>query len=565
MRPGARWTGEAVEFAVPSSVATAIDLCLFDADGGEAERLPMAESRGLWTRTLPGAGPGQRYGYRVDGPYEPAAGHRCNPAKLLVDPWARSVEGSLIWDPAIHGFGAAGPYGSERCGLDSAPFVPRSVVVDPAFDWRNDRPPRTPWEETVIYEAHVRGLTRLHPEVPTARRGSYLGLADDAVIEHLLALGVTAVELLPVQHHASERHLAPLGLTNYWGYNPLAWFAPHAGYASVPGREIEEFKIMVRALHDAGLEVLLDVVFNHTAEGAEDGATVTLRGLDNPAYYRSRPDDRSRCLDFTGCGNTVDASSDAACSLILESLRYWVEEMHVDGFRFDLAPVLGRDPVDFDPAARFFRRLAADPVFAHTKFIAEPWDLGPGGYTLGRFPHGWREWNDRFRDTTRRFWRGDAGAARELPARLGGSLDLFPGRPRTTSIDYVTAHDGFTLADLVTYRRKRNLANGEDNRDGSDHDHSSGWGADGPSSDQRVRRLRLGVRKAMMATLARTEGVPMLSHGDELGRTQGGNNNPYCQDNETTWIDWELDPEGEEMLGFTRRAFEARRRRGRSS
>lgn len=559
---GATWTGDTTRFTLRSAVAAAVELCLFDPDGSEVSRHPLIRQGDLWSTELSGVRPGQRYGYRVAGPYAPARGQRCNPAKLLIDPCARAITGTLEWHPAVHGYGAPGPAGPEPCELDSAPFVPRAVVIDPTFDWRGDEAPRTPWSDTVIYEAHVRGLTRLHPEVPPELRGTYLGLAHEAVIEHLLKLGITAIELLPVQHFVSERHLVANGLTNYWGYNPLAWSAPHAGYAVEPGNQVAEFKTMVRALHRAGLEVLLDVVYNHTAEGGTEGATLSLRGLDNAAYYRAPPGDPSRCEDLTGCGNTVDFGHAAARDLALESLRYWVEEMHVDGFRFDLAPVLGRGAGEFDPRAPLLDRLAKDPALAGIKCIAEPWDLGPGGYSLGRFPAGWREWNDRFRDDARRFWRGDEGAAATLPGRVLGSVDLFADRGASASIHYVAAHDGFTLADLVSYERKHNLDNGEHNRDGSDHNYSDNLGVEGPTTVAAIRHRRGRRQRALLATATLSAGVPMIAHGDELGHSQRGNNNAYCQDSEVSWLDWRPETVDRELLDFTRRALAVRRETG---
>jgi glycogen operon protein len=516
------------------------------------------ERRGdAWQATVEGVGPGQLYGYRVDGPWAPHHGHRFNPAKLLVDPCARAICGDLHWNPSILGF-----EGEQPSPLDSAGSVPLSMVVDPSFDWQGDRPPATAWPETVIYEAHVRGLTRLHPQVPAASRGTFVGFAHPAVIEHLLALGVTAVELLPVQQFATERHLADRGLTNYWGYSPLGWFAPHANYASRPGEQVTEFKTMVRALHQAGIEVLIDVVYNHTVEGDERGPTLSLRGLDNATYYRLRADDRSRYEDFTGCGNTLDFSQPAVIDLVHASLRYWVEEMHIDGFRFDLAPALGRDPVDFRPDAALLQRLADDPLPAHVKLIAEPWDLGPDGYSLGRFPPGWAEWNDRFRSGVRRFWRGDEGSGSALRRALAGSPEIFEARGSCASINYVAAHDGFTLADLVSYRNKDNWANGEDNRDGSNLDESANWGVEGPSSSAAIREVRGRVQRALLATLALAGGVPMLSHGDEIGRTQHGNNNAYCQDNLISWTEWRPGAPDHALLEFTRRVFSLRRRTG---
>ncbi|HVS16688.1 MAG TPA: glycogen debranching protein GlgX [Thermoanaerobaculia bacterium] len=558
-RPGAWWDGSGTRFVVRSRHASAVFVCLCDERGCEQRRIALARTGAdSFATFVGGVAPGELYGYRVEGPYDPAAGHRFNPAKLLVDPWARAVAGSLRWERSVYGYGPAGPDDLRPSADDSAPAVPRAVVVDPRFDWRGDRPPRTAWRDTVIYEAHVRGLTRLHPDLPPALRGTYLGLAHPAVLEHLRRLGVTAVELLPVQHSVSEAHLQGTGLRNYWGYNPLALFAPHADYATGElGEQVRELREMVRALHAAGLEVILDVVYNHTAEGDHRGPTLSLRGLDNAAYYRLDPADRRRYESLTGCGNTLDFSSSEVIELTLDSLLWWVQDMHVDGFRFDLATVLGRGRDGFSDRSPFFERLAAEPALRQVKLIAEPWDLGAGGYRLGAFPAGWAEWNDRFRDAVRGFWRGDPLTARELVARLTGSRDLLAGGH---SIDYVTSHDGFTLADLVSYTRKRNWANGERNRDGSDHNLSANWGTEGPSDDPRIREARLRVRRAMLATVALARGVPMLSHGDEMGRTQAGNNNAYCHDDATTWVDWLLDDERRELLELTRRVFALRRR-----
>jgi glycogen operon protein len=516
----------------------------------------MARQGDLWSVTVDGIVPGQRYGFRVEGPYAPQEGHRFNPAKLLIDPYALALSGSLTWNPSVLGYSS----GTTPNSLDSAGSVPWSVVVDPTFDWQGDRPPATAWRDTVVYEAHVRGLTRRHPGVPAELRGTYLGLAHDAVLEHLVALGVTAVELLPVQHFASEQHLAAGGLTNYWGYSPLGWFAPHAAYASGSrGQQVAEFKSMVRALHRAGLEVLIDVVFNHSVEADELGPTLSLRGLDNAIYYRAAPEDRRRSQDFTGCGNTLDFSRPEVIDLAHDSLRYWVEALHVDGFRFDLAPVLGRDPLAFRADGGLLARLAQDPLFERIKLIAEPWDVGPGGYCLGRFPAGWAEWNDRYRDGVRRFWRGDRDGGQELRLRVAGSPDLFPRRGACASINYVSAHDGFTLADLVSYEGKRNWANGEGNRDGSNHEYSANWGVEGPTDSPPVRTVRTRLQRTFLATLALSQGVPMIGLGSELGRSQGGNNNAYCQDNETSWVDWDLTPDQAALLDFARRAFALRR------
>ena len=538
---GAHEQGEAVRFALRSVHATAVDLCLFDGatDKFESRRLPMRRGRGgVWGRTVEGARPGTLYGYRVHGPYQPQEGHRFNPAKLLMDPYARAITGEPRFHPSLFSdSGRRGGLNSE----DSAPWMPRCVVVDPSFDWQGDRPPRIPWRDTVIYEAHVKGLTKLHPETPESLRGTYLGLAAPAVVNHLRDLGVTTVELLPVHQIASERHLLEQGRRNYWGYSPLGFFAPNAAYASEPGQQVVEFKTMVRELHRAGIEVLLDVVFNHTAEGGEHGPTLSLRGLDNRSYYFLHPYSRHRYLDVTGCGNTLDCSLEATRDLVIQSLRYWVEEMHVDGFRFDLATALGRERRGkFRREAALFRALAEDPVLSQVKMIAEPWDLGAEGYQLGAFPSGWGEWNDRYRDAARRFWRGDRGMMREMAQRLAGSQDVFEGRGRgpLASINYVVSHDGFTLADLVSYESKHNAANGEDNRDGTDHNLSRNWGQEGPTEDPEILAARRRAQRNFFATLLLSRGVPMIHQGDEMGHSQGGNNNPYCQDNDIAWVEW---------------------------
>jgi isoamylase len=557
-RPGAVLGDHGVTFSLISRHATAVDLCLFDAPAGavEARRVPLERAGDRWSVTVSGSGPGQLYGFRVHGPWAPEEGHLFNPAKLLIDPYVRALSGPVQWRPelASHPADVAGarPAADPR---DSAPAMPKCVVVDPAFDWQEDRRPNTPWDRTVIYECHVKGMTMLHPDVPEALRGTYLGLASEPIIDHLRSLGITAVELLPVHQHASEPRLARLGLSNYWGYSPIAYFAPDPRFATAGlGRQVVEFKQMVRALHAAGLEVLLDVVYNHTGEGGLNGPTLAFRGIDNAAYYRLDAADPARYVDVTGCGNTLDLRGGPALELALDSLRYWVEEMHVDGFRFDIAPVLGRTDPAFDPDAPFFQRVREDPVLSRAKLIAEPWDLGADGYQVGRFPEGWAEWNDKFRDGMRRFWRGDTGRVGELASRLAGSSDLYgaSGRGPLASVNFVTCHDGFTLHDLVSYERKHNLANGEDNRDGTDHNLSRNWGVEGPATTTQIARVRERVKRSLLATLAFSQGVPMLSHGDELGRTQDGNNNAYCHDSPLTWVHWDLTPEQRSLLAFTR-------------
>ena len=563
-RVGARWTPAATLFTLYSRNAERVELCLFDA--GDRERRIQAERSepDTWTVSIAGLPPGTLYGFRVHGPYAPGLGHRFNPAKLLADPCALAFAGSLAWDDSLLGYhpdaGAEGEIADER---DTATLVPRCVVVDPAFDWHGDRPLRTPWRDSLIYECHVRGMTMLHPHVPAELRGTYLGLASEPVVEHLQALGVTALQLLPVHQSAIDRRLARLGLTNYWGYNSIGFYAPDARYATGNrGEQVHEFKEMVRRLHGAGIEVLLDVVYNHTAEGNHLGPTLGPRGIDHSLWYRLEAADPRRCVDWTGTGNTVNLAEPIVRRIVLDSLRYWVEEMHVDGFRFDLATSVGRDPVEFDAGAAFFRELREQPSLRDTKLIAEPWDLGPRGYRLGHFPPEWSEWNDRYRDAARRFWAGMPGTVAELASRLAGSSDILgPARAPRAGVNFVTCHDGFTLTDLVSYDRKHNEANGEANRDGRDANASRNWGAEGPTDSPRIRRLRQRARRNLLATLAFSQGVPMILHGDELGRTQGGNNNAYCHDGPLTWVHWEPAMEDPELLGFVRRILAIRRER----
>jgi len=548
-------------------VAEGVELCLLDEapEGGGARpetRIELTEVDGfVWHGYLPEAGPGQLYGYRVHGPYEPARGHRCNPAKLLLDPYAKAVDGQVSWHESLFGeqSGAAG----QPSTADSAPCMPANVVINPFFDWGDDRPPRTPYHETVIYEAHVRGLTRLHPEVPPEQRGSYAGLAHPAVIDHLTRLGVTAVELMPVHQFVPEHALVQRGLTNYWGYNTIAFLAPHNGYAAAttPGGQVGEFKAMVKALHAAGIEVILDVVYNHTAEGDHRGPTLSFRGIDNAAYYRLRDDDPRYYVDYTGCGNSFNARSPHALQLIMDSLRYWVLEGHVDGFRFDLAAALAREMHDVDRLSAFFDLVQQDPVVSQVKLIAEPWDVGEGGYQVGNFPPLWSEWNGKYRDTVRDFWRGQPATLPEFASRLTGSSDLYEtsGRRPVASVNFVTAHDGFTLADLVSYEHKQNWANGEDNRDGTDDNRSWNCGAEGATEDKAVLGLRARQRRNFLATLFCSQGVPMLLAGDELGRSQRGNNNAYCQDNELSWVDWSGAGQEDGLLEFARTLASLRR------
>jgi glycogen operon protein len=559
---GATWDGAGVSFALFSEHATAVELCLFDAPDAAAEsaRIALPERSGdVFHGRVPDLCPGQLYGYRVHGPFAARDGHRFNPHKLLVDPYARAIAGKLRFDDALRGHDPLQPELPDA--RDSAPFMPKCVVVDPRFDWGDDRPPRTPWSRSVLYECHVKGMTQRHPEVAESQRGRYLGLAAEPVVLHLQRLGVTAISLLPIHHSSIDAHLAGLGLPNYWGYNTLGFFAPDSRFASGDaGAQVIECKQMVKALHRAGIEVILDVVYNHTPEGGPLGPTLSLRGIDNASYYRLHLEDASECIDYTGCGNTLDTRHPRVLQLVLDSLRSWVTEYHVDGFRFDLAPALARDPVAFQRGARFFEIVRQDPVLSQVKLIAEPWDLGPDGYLQGGFPRGFAEWNGRYRDAMRRFWRGDAGQLAEVATRLAGSSDLLAlsGRPPQASINFVVCHDGMTLADLVSYSQKHNLANGEEGRDGP-HDDSHNWGEEGPSSALRVRRKRDRARRNLIATLAFSQGVPMLSHGDELGRSQLGNSNGYCQDNEITWVDWNLDHEGRAFLDFVRTVFALRR------
>lgn len=563
---GATWDGLGVNFALFSEHATGVDLCLFDGPGAvrESVRVPLPERTDhIWHGYAPGLRPGQLYGYRVHGPYDPAHGHRFNPAKVLLDPYAKAIGRPLTWDDALFGYTIGDARGDlARDDRDNAAVAPLAAVIDPAFTWGDDRPPRTAWHDTVIYELHVKGFTQRHPDVPEALRGSFLGLCSEAAIGHFRRLGVTAIELMPVHQHASDQHLVARGLTNYWGYNSIAYLTPDSRFASSPGRmaAVREFKMMVRALHAAGLEVILDVVYNHTAEGGHLGPTLSLRGIDNASYYRLLPGDPSRYQDFTGCGNTLNMQHPRVLQLIMDSLRYWVLDMHVDGFRFDLASALARELYEVDKLSSFFDIIQQDPVLSQVKLIAEPWDLGEGGYQVGNFPPGWAEWNGKYRDAVRRFWRGDGGQVSELATRLTGSSDLYErgGRRPDASINFVTAHDGFTLRDLVTYSVKHNDANGEENRDGESNNLSWNCGVEGPSTDPAIRQLRARQVRNFLTTLLVSQGVPMLAAGDELGRTQGGNNNAYCQDNETSWIDWDLDDERQALLAFTERLIRFR-------
>ncbi|MFD7698157.1 glycogen debranching protein GlgX [Streptomyces sp. NPDC059805] len=548
---GASHDGQGTNFALFSEVAERVELVLVD-DEGRHTVVPLTEVDGfVWHGYVPGVGPGQRYGYRVHGPWDPGLGHRCNASKLLLDPYSRAVDGQVDNHASLFERTAGGP--SEA---DSAGHTMLGVVTDPHFDWGEDRPPRRPYADTVIYEAHVRGLTRTHPGVPPELRGTYAGLAHPAIVEHLTSLGVTAVELMPVHQYVQDGVLLDRGLSNYWGYNTIGFFAPHNAYAArgTRGEQVTEFKAMVKALHEAGLEVILDVVYNHTAEGNERGPTLSFRGIDNASYYRLVDGDWAHYYDTTGTGNSLLMRHPYVLQLIMDSLRYWVTEMHVDGFRFDLAATLARQFHEVDRLSAFFDLIQQDPVISRVKLIAEPWDVGEGGYQVGNFPPLWSEWNGKYRDAVRDFWRGEPGTLGEFASRLTGSSDLYAHsrrRPRA-SVNFVTAHDGFTLRDLVSYNDKRNEANGEDNGDGESHNRSWNCGAEGETDDPAVLRLRARQQRNFLATLLLSQGIPMLCHGDELGRTQRGNNNAYCQDNEISWIDWRLTDEQRALADFTR-------------
>ncbi|MCL3997741.1 glycogen debranching protein GlgX [Streptomyces lavenduligriseus] len=554
---GASFDGQGTNFALFSEVAERVDLILVD-DAGTETPVRLHEVDGfVWHAHLPGVGPGQRYGYRVHGPWQPALGHRCNPAKLLLDPYARAVDGQIDNHPSLYERAPDGP-----APADSAGHSMLGVVTDPFFDWGDDRPPRTPYADSVIYEAHVRGLTRTHPDIPERLRGTYAGLAHPAVTEHLTSLGVTAVELMPVHQFVQDGILQDRGLSNYWGYNTIGFFAPHNAYAAFGsrGQQVNEFKAMVKALHAAGLEVILDVVYNHTAEGNELGPTLSFRGIDNASYYRLVDGDWAHYYDTTGTGNSLLMRHPYVLQLIMDSLRYWVTEMHVDGFRFDLAATLARQFHEVDRLSAFFDLIQQDPVISRVKLIAEPWDVGEGGYQVGNFPPLWSEWNGKYRDAVRDFWRAEPGSLGEFASRLTGSSDIYQHsrrRPRA-SVNFVTAHDGFTLRDLVSYNDKHNEANGEDNRDGESHNRSWNCGAEGDTDDPAVLELRARQQRNLLATLLLSQGIPMLCHGDELGRTQRGNNNAYCQDNETSWVDWDLTEEQRALTAFTRRLIALR-------
>ncbi|HZS12613.1 MAG TPA: glycogen debranching protein GlgX [Nitrospirales bacterium] len=557
---GATWDGEGVNFALFSENATAVELCLFDGPRShrESHKIRLEERTDqVWHVYLPEVRPGQCYGYRVHGPYEPAAGHRFNPRKLLIDPYAKAISGQIEWSDAMFGYTIGDPKADlSKDERDNAGSVPKGVIIDEAFTWGDDRLLRTPWDRTIIYEVHVKGFTARHHDVPEPLRGTFAGLSSPAAMEHLKQLGVTAVELLPVQQFVQDKHLYDRGLTNYWGYNTIGFFAPDIRYGTKPhgDQHIREFKTMVKTLHSEGLEVILDVVYNHTGEGNHLGPTLSFRGIDNAAYYRLVADDPRYYMDYTGTGNTLNVRHPRTLQLIMDSLRYWVNEMHVDGFRFDLASALARELHDVDRLSAFFDIVHQDPVLSQVKLIAEPWDLGEGGYQVGNFPVGWAEWNGRYRDTIRRYWKGDGGQAGEFGYRLTGSSDLYElsGRRPFASVNFVTAHDGFTLNDLVSYNEKHNEANGEDNRDGSDDNQSWNCGVEGPTDNPDIVVLRERQKRNMLATLLLSQGAPMICGGDEIGRTQRGNNNAYCQDNEISWFDWKFDARGKALFAFTR-------------
>jgi isoamylase len=568
---GATWDGKGVNFALFSANATSVDLCLFDPTGRrQTAQIPLPQrTEQVWHGYVEGLLPGQLYGYRVHGPYEPRYGHRFNPSKLLLDPYARLLHGQVRWHDALFGYRPGAHRGDLTIDRrDSAPMMPKCVVEDPSYHWGDDRPPRTPWTDTVIYEAHVKGLTNLHPDVPPGMRGTYAALAHPAVLEHLVKLGITAVELMPIHAFVDDRFLVEKGLRNYWGYSTLAFFAPESRYLGELGAI--ELRRAIRALHDAGIEVILDVVYNHTAEGNHLGPTLSFRGIDNASYYKLGPDSARSYWDSTGTGNTLNLDHPQVLQMVLDSLRYWVESYHVDGFRFDLAPSLARAPYDFSDRAGFLRAVGQDPILSKVKLVAEPWDVGPGGYRLGGFPLRWSEWNDQFRDTVRAFWRGDQNQLPNLARVLAGSREVFEpsGRHPWASVNYVASHDGFTLQDVVSYEKKHNQANGEGNRDGHDHNLSTNLGSEGPTDDPAILADRARLKRALLATAFLAQGVPMLLMGDELSRTQKGNNNAYAQDNETSWLDWKAgaatDPALADFVGTLtrlRRRFGAFRRR----
>jgi isoamylase len=558
---GTNWDGQGVNFALFSGHAEKVELCLFDASGDrELERIVLPQvTDQVWHGYIPDCKPGTIYGYRVYGPYQPDSGHRFNHHKLLLDPYAKQLSGRLLWHDSVYGF----RYGNINEDMsfdanDSAGYMPKAVVVDETFDWGDDQPPQTPWSQTVLYEAHTRGLTMLHPEIIESQRGSFAGLATEPIISHLKSLGVTALELQPVHAFVDDHFLIQKHLNNYWGYNSIGFFAPEQRFLT--GDDRNEFKAMVKQMHQAGIEVILDVVYNHTAEGDQNGPTLSFRGIDNASYYRLQANDKRLYINDTGCGNTLNINHPRVLQLVIDSLRYWVEEMHVDGFRFDLAVTLGREAHGFDPHAAFFITIQQDPVLSQVKLIAEPWDIGPGGYQLGNFPSEWAEWNDRFRDSVRRFWRGDSGQLADVARGLHGSSDLLEhnGRQSSASVNLITSHDGFTLTDLVSYNKRHNEANTEDNRDGHHANFSYNYGVEGVTDDASIRELRERQRRNLLATLFLSQGTPMLLAGDELNRSQQGNNNAYCQDNAITWFDWSVLEHEAEYLEFVRRLIKLR-------
>ena len=559
---GATWDGEGVNFALFSENAVRVELCLFDAHGRkEIQRIDMPEQTDqIWHCYLPEARPGLLYGYRVHGPYDPARGHRFNPHKLLIEPYAKDIVGSVKWADANFGYRIGHRLGDLSFDRrDNAEYMPKCRVIDPAFTWGDDRPPRVPWSDMVIYELHVKGFTKNLPDVPKNLRGTYAGLATEPIIDYLKRLSVTSVELMPVHAFIDDRHLVERGLSNYWGYNSIGFFSPDHRFSS--SGSVSEFKTMIKRLHSHGIEVILDVVYNHTAEGNQLGPTLSFRGIDNAAYYRMLPDNSRYYMDYTGCGNTLNLQQPRVLQLIMDSLRYWVLEMHVDGFRFDLASALARELHEVNRLGAFFDILLQDPVLSQVKLIAEPWDLGEGGYQAGNFPAGWGEWNDRYRDTIRAYWKGDGGLIGDFACRLTGSSDLYEhsGRKPYASVNFVTAHDGFTLHDLVSYNDKHNEANGEDNRDGTDNNNAWNCGVEGETDDAEINTLRARQKRNLLATLFFSQGVPMLLAGDEMGRSQRGSNNAYCQDNETSWVDWELADADRDLLAFVRRVIALRR------
>jgi len=560
---GATYDGSGTNFALFSEVADRVDLCLFDDKGVETCLEIKEVDAFVWHTYLPGVLPGQRYGWRVHGPYDPANGHRCNPAKLLLDPYAKAVEGEIDWDESLFPYTFAGGPDGPVNEADSGPHMVKAVVVNPFFDWASDRPPKTPYADTVIYEAHVKGFTQTHPGIPEEIRGTYAGLAHPAAIDHLKKLGITALELMPVHQFVQDHYLVQKGLRNYWGYNTIGFLAPHGGYSSSGscGQQVQEFKTMMREMHAAGIEVILDVVYNHTAEGNDKGPVLGFRGIDNAAYYRLVENDKRYYMDYTGTGNSLNVRHPHSLQLIMDSLRYWAIEMHVDGFRFDLASTLAREFSDVDRLSTFFDLVQQDPVVSQVKLIAEPWDVGQGGYQVGNFPAIWTEWNGKYRDTVRDYWRGEEAGLGEFASRLTGSSDLYEGNGRRpyASINFVTAHDGFTLHDLVSYNNKHNEANGEDGNDGESHNRSWNMGVEGPTDDLEIIAAREQQKRNFIATLFLSQGMPMLLHGDELGRTQNGNNNTYAHDDPLTWIDWKAAEEEFPLIEFTAAVSRLRR------